>query len=166
HPEDRGLRDVARRHWDAGTEYEMEFRIVLPGGEMRRIHSRGYPIIEDGKLARVGGISRDVTDEVRMQQELRLAQKLEAIGQLAAGVAHEINTPAQYVSDNLTFLAEGLRNALPLLTACAALERGEALDPAELRRLAKQADVEFVAAELPMALQQTAAGIAQIRKIV
>jgi len=166
HPEDRGLKDYAIGHWRAGTEYELEFRIVLPGGEIRRIHNRGYPIIEDGKLARVGGIARDVTDDIRMQQELRLAQKLEAIGQLAAGVAHEINTPAQYVSDNVTFLAEGLRNALPLLTACAALERGEAVDAAELRRLAKQADVEFVASELPMALQQTAAGIAQIRKIV
>ena len=40
-----------------------------------------------------------------MERELRLSQKLESVGQMAAGIAHEINTPAQFVSDNLAFLS-------------------------------------------------------------
>jgi PAS domain S-box-containing protein len=170
HPEDADLGRIARDSFKAGKEYELEYRIVRPDGQVRRIRNRGYPIIEEGVLARYGGITRDVTEESRLQQELRLAHKLEAIGQLAAGVAHEINTPAQYVSDNVTFLSDTFRSLLPLLKACAELAsadgaaRPETIDA--LRTLAAAADLEYVAAELPAAFDQTTAGIGQIKKIV
>jgi signal transduction histidine kinase len=51
-------------------------------------------------------IGSDVTEREILGQQLRQAQKLEAIGQLAAGIAHEINTPIQYVGDNTRFLQE------------------------------------------------------------
>jgi signal transduction histidine kinase len=85
-------------------------------------------------------------------------------------VAHEINTPAQYVSDNVTFLSDSVRDLLPLLETCRALGRGEGGDAAQqldaLRKAAGEADLEYLIAELPAAIGQTAAGVGQIKKIV
>jgi len=170
HPDDLALNREARAAWNAAREYELDFRVVRPDGQIRRIHNRAYPIFENGVLTRYGGLARDVTDEVRLQQELRLAHKLEAIGQLAAGIAHEINTPAQYVSDNVTFLSEAFGTLLPLLKSFAGLPKaGRDLMPAEIteiRHLARDTDLDYLLTELPSSLEQTAAGIGQIKKIV
>jgi two-component system NtrC family sensor kinase len=169
HPEDTAAERHAVESGRAGREYESEFRIVRPGGEVRYIKNRGYPILDHGELVRFGGVARDVTEEMRMQSELRLAQKLEAIGQLAAGVAHEINTPAQYVSDNIGFLADGFRELVPMLRAFGEALANDSLSPAEterLRALIKTIDLEYLLQEIPAAVEQAGAGMTQITKIV
>ncbi|MCI0432718.1 MAG: PAS domain S-box protein, partial [Gemmatimonadetes bacterium] len=64
---------------------------------------------------------RDITERKQTEIQLAHAQKLESIGQLAAGIAHEINTPAQYVGDNTRFLKESLEELLALTDASLAL---------------------------------------------
>jgi two-component system, NtrC family, sensor kinase len=138
----------------------------------------GAPIMGgDGELRGAIATVFDVTplrtaerQRDRFEAELRLSQKLEAVGQLAAGIAHEINTPSQYVSDNLAFISESMQQLLPLLDVMPAA-LGNASAPSdqameEYRRLLAAADLDFVRAEIPAAIQQARDGVAQIKKIV
>lgn len=123
-------------------------------------------------LANVGDRNRAQRERDALEAQLQLTQKLESIGELAAGIAHEINTPAQYVSDNLSFLRESfddvdavLSKALELLTATAACEPPLSETHA-MTEAVDEADVEYLREEIPAALLQGQDGIAKIREIV
>ena len=106
------------------------------------------------------------------QTELLNAQKLEAIGGLAAGIAHEINTPIQYVSDNTRFVEESLSGLLEVTSAASRL--AEAVrDVSEVAGLAEvyddvagRADVDFLSEEIPGAIEESLEGIDQVTSIV
>ncbi len=117
-------------------------------------------------------IGSDVTDREILGQQLRQAQKLEAIGQLAAGIAHEINTPIQYVGDNTRFLQDSWPAFYELFAITREMERDGASGPislqtrARLRALAEDADFEYLQAEIPHAIEQSLEGIQRVTKIV
>ncbi|WP_199509818.1 two-component system sensor histidine kinase NtrB [Nucisporomicrobium flavum] len=116
--------------------------------------------------------ARDVSERQRLELELRHAQKLESVGRLAAGIAHEINTPIQFVGDNARFLETAfadlnrLHEAYRELASPAADEAGHAALAATVERIADEIDIDFLLEEVPMALQQSLEGINRVAGIV
>jgi two-component system NtrC family sensor kinase len=108
----------------------------------------------------------------RTQSELLQAQKLTAIGQLAAGVAHEINTPIQYVNDNTHFLQRAYSKLMPLLDLasrmCEALVSHDLENDLvrEFTNLHHKSKIDYVRTELPKALDESLEGIRRVSSIV
>lgn len=117
-------------------------------------------------------IVQDVTERKILESQLGQSQKLEAIGQLAAGIAHEINTPTQYVGDNIRFMQESFTDMAELMGKYRRLLEKVKVDGthatlvAELESLAEDADVEFVMEELPSAIEQSLEGVGRVSAIV
>jgi two-component system NtrC family sensor kinase len=107
-----------------------------------------------------------------LQHELHQAQQLAAIGQLAAGVAHEINTPMQYIGDNTSFLHVTVKRLLDLAGSFERLVQGcRAGTPSasELERYEQElrkSRLEFLRQQAPLAIEQSTSGIDQVRSIV
>jgi PAS domain S-box-containing protein len=108
----------------------------------------------------------------RMAIELRLAHKLESVGRLAAGLAHEINTPIQYVGDSVHFLRTAFADLNGLLDSQRAVLQqladlpGAAEIVAPLEQLEAAADVEFLRGEVPRAIERTLDGADRVAAIV
>lgn len=119
-------------------------------------------------VARVRVGSRLVT----LQSQLAQAQKLESIGQLAAGIAHEINTPIQYVGDNLQFVHDSLQDVMQWVDRLESQLRQPAthsasLDPEQvIQQLRQTVDWDYLRSELPVALTQSLQGTGQVARIV
>lgn len=140
-----------------------ELQGLRKNGDIFPILLRVNPMTIDGELFFTGVID-DITETKTLQSQLGQAQKLEAIGQLASGVAHEINTPIQYIGDNLSALNDYFADIIAChktVFSCA----DESFKP-ELDRLSKQYDLEFILEDSPKAIRQALEGVDRVAEIV
>lgn len=106
------------------------------------------------------------------QTRLLQSQKLESVGQLAAGIAHEINTPAQFISSNITFLEEAFVDVKhlidTLLKVLRTIAQGSAITETgrEAEKLLEELDWDYIKDEIPAAIQQSKEGIKRVTTIV
>jgi len=125
-----------------------------------------------GKIRGVLIHASDITNRRHLESQLAQAQKLESIGQLAAGIAHEINTPTQYVGDNTRFLKEAFEDMNRALKSYDqlfnAVKKNAISDHLiqEVEKVIQKTDLIYIMEEIPTAIEQTLEGLARVTKIV
>jgi PAS domain S-box-containing protein len=112
HPDDRALLSDWDAQRAAGLEGDaIEFRIVRPDGEVRVLRREGRPVVDpDGSHRRLAGTMQDITRQRLVERQLAEAQKMEAVGQLAGGLAHNFNNLLGVIMGNVEFLLDGMRD--------------------------------------------------------
>jgi len=129
-------------------------------------------IHRNGVVIRYEGMCEDITERNLLRQQLLQAQKLESVGQLAAGIAHEINTPTQYIGDNVRFLKDGfldLKSLLEKYECLLAAAQSGALCGEVIQEVAlavEHSDAGYLLEEIPKAIDQTLEGVTRVSEIV
>jgi len=129
-------------------------------------------IRQNGAVVRFEGMCEDITERNQLREQLFQAQKLESVGQLAAGIAHEINTPTQYIGDNVRFLRDAFADIERLLqhyermlsSAKSNTLTSEAMQ--EVEEAVNRADAGYLLEEIPKAIDQTLEGVTRVSTIV
>lgn len=151
-----------------------EIVFVRPNGKEGFLGLNLSPVgLPKGSMDGVLILGADITERRILERQLVQAQKLESIGQLAAGIAHEINTPIQYIGDNTRFLKDAWGEILPLLEHFSALLREGAKETgcaqgflASLVQTLEKTDWEYLKEEIPKAIEQNLDGVERVARIV
>lgn len=133
--------------------------ILSSKNDKRIISLNSSCIYESKKVEGIVFAFRDITDRIQIENQLALSQKMESIGHLAAGIAHEMNTPLQYVNDNTEFLCDAFKSIADYEKQ---MENGNEKN----KQLKEEYDIEFLREEIPSAILQSKEGLKRVSKIV
>jgi PAS domain S-box-containing protein len=130
------------------------------------------PVRIGGQIVAAVMVSQDVSERKRTQAELLAGRHMALLGTLASGIAHEINTPIQFLGDSIRFLSDGNRDLLALLDKVQELRRaahaGSPLDDIvrEAAVAEEEADLPYLRENLPQAFERCIDGLNQVARIV
>lgn len=170
---DDAFYESIRRRLAAGERWSDRISVGRKDGGRYHSHSIAAPILDaTDQVVGYSFFSRDTSDEAKILAQLGHLQKMEAIGEMAAGIAHEINTPIQYIGDNIHFLREAADGVMRLAEASAAACEAGRLAPIShevleaLETLHREIDWDFLKAEIPLAIEQALEGRDRVAAIV
>ncbi|GAX59513.1 signal transduction histidine kinase, partial [Candidatus Scalindua japonica] len=162
--------------WDtisSGKEWRGEFKNKNSDGKAYWEFASISPIKNNqGVTTGYIAIKEDITVHKNLEQQLMHAQKMESIGHLAAGIAHEINTPTQYIMDNTRFLQDSFNDINKLLekyshlleTCKSGSVESELIE--EIEVAVRELDEDFLVDEIPNAITQSLEGLDRVKNIV
>jgi two-component system NtrC family sensor kinase len=162
-----------RQRFDGCEDGRFEFVAAFAQTNGNRTEVRWTGTCETLAGAKVlRGLMLDITEVRRLGRELAAAQKLESVGRLAAGVAHEINTPVQFVSDNVQFVRTSMTDVAAVIQSYRQLKdatqsSGDVV--AAVRRAneaERAADLDYILQNAPLALESSIEGLGRIATIV
>ncbi len=148
-----------------------KIRLETPGQKERFLKLTISPLDEDHGIGFVI-MGEDITQRLVLEHDLGQAQKLQSIGHLAAGIAHEINTPIQFVGDNLRFFSDSFRDVTAVLGRHQAVLRSVKTGTcspdviAACEEESRRVDIDFLVEEIPKAIDQSTEGITRVASIV
>jgi two-component system, NtrC family, sensor kinase len=162
-----------RQHFDECRSGPFEFvsAMSLLSNRQSEVRWTGTcEMVADTKI--LHGLMLDITELRRLGRQVQAAQKLESVGRLAAGVAHEINTPVQFVSDNVQFVRTSMTDIATVIHAYRGLQLAVQTsgDVAAAARFAgeaeRAADLDYVMENAPLAIESSIEGLGRIATIV
>jgi len=165
---DKTIRVLSERLEQQGSDNMSGFALFEQNIALENVVGRRTRELDEKRIE----LERALKELRAAQSELLHAQKLQAIGQLASGIAHEINTPTQYVGDNISFLAKSFAELTGALQSCndlltAGPESRSTQDClGTIDNALKAADFDFLKEEIPRAIAESQEGIRRISTIV
>ncbi len=158
-----------------GAHQFYEIALQQPNGRAMWMSNHVGPVRMGSEIVAAVVLSQDVTEAKLAQIDLVAAQRLASVGTLAAGVAHEINTPVQFVSDSIHFLREATNDSFALVKTLQILqslvERGAsapelAAAVSAATEAAERADLDYLRENVPQAFDRALEGLERVARIV
>jgi PAS domain S-box-containing protein len=166
------MTEALRKTLDAGATQTFENNTPGPDGETMWFDSHIAPVTVDGRIVGAVLVSQDVTERKRAQAELLAGRHMALLGTLAAGVAHEINTPIQFIGDSIQFLRQSCAEMLALFEKVQSLRQSAAHGQplaeaiAEAEQAEQAADLPYLRENMPEAFERCIDGLNRVATIV